>query len=351
MSTRIHVEHECGFEGVYSSEARASYALARHSCERHRRIAARQANGRALRAAVDRAPKPCLHKEANHQHGTYSCYVQDYCRCPPCARANADYELNRTRQQAYGRWNGLVDAEAAREHIRFLTDQGMGLKRIVAVSGVSQGLLWKLMYGKRQTDGSRVPSRRIRPDTAARILAVQLDLADGARVDSTGAVRRIQALVALGWSQMKLSDRLDINRTNFTPIAQGRRREITVAHDRAVRALYNELSMQLPPNERHRDKISVSRTRKYAKTHGWLPPLAWDDETLDAPDPALFEVADADEYLDEAAIYRRMHGDKAVKLTVAEKAEVVRRLVQAGCSKNEIERRTGLNPFRYELAS
>lgn len=112
---------------------------------------------------TDRTPKPCLHKIANHQHGTYACYVLDRCRCRPCADAHAAYNRERVRQQAYGRWDNYVDAEPARRHVRLLMAQGMGLKRIVAVSGVPSGSIWKLLYGKRQPDGTRTPSKQLPP--------------------------------------------------------------------------------------------------------------------------------------------------------------------------------------------
>lgn len=342
---------DCPFSGTYTSQAGANRAFRLHSCERQRHRAGSAARRAARWAAVDRTPKPCLHRKANHQHGTYACYVLDYCRCGSCSKANADYEANRVRQQAYGRWNGYIDAEPARQHIRSLTEQGMGLKRIVAVSDISQGLLWKLMYGKKRPDGTRTPSKRIRPDTAARILAVKLDLADGAKVDGDGAVRRIQALIALGWSQSKICRELDITPANFTPIVHGRRLGMTVAHDKAVRALYDRWSMKLPPEDNHRDKIAASRARRYAKTYGWLPPLAWDDDALDNPDADAFrgeaEAAAKETEIDEAAIYRRMRGDRTVRLSKADAAELVTRCLAANWSQIEIERRTGVHPQRH----
>lgn len=350
MATRYRVTcTECPFARIYSSQAFADRGFRLHSCERHLRLAADVVAALAREAGRDRTPKPCLHKQADHQHGTYACYVLDFCRCLRCSTANSDYEAARTRQQAYGRWNGLVDAEPARQHVCQLTAQGMGLKRIVAISDVSHGQLWKLMYGKTRADGSRVPSKRITPRVEQKILAVRLDLADGARVDSVGAVRRVQALVALGWSQSKICVRLGIQRSNFTDISQGRRTEITVAHDKAIRALYAEWSMQLPPQAEWRDKISASRARNFAKAAGWLPPLAWDDDELDGP-AGVCGVDDEVGGLDHAAIDRRIHGDK-VRLTAAEKGEVVRRMVAAGVEKNEIERRTGLNPYRVLAAA
>jgi hypothetical protein len=332
---------DCPFNGKYRSQAVADSAYRRHSCDRWNRRASESMRYRQRMAQVDRTPKPCLHKEADHQHGTYACYVLDSCRCLPCASANADYEAERVRLQAYGRWNGLVDAEPARQHVRSLMEQGMGLKRIVAVSDVSHGQLWKLMYGK---TGSK-PSVRIKPATEAKILAVKLDLADGATVDSTGTVRRIQALIALGWSQSKIAGRLGIAPGNFTPLVHGRT-GVTAARDRAVRALYEEWSMRLPPQDEWRDKIAASRSRSYAARHGWLPPLAWDDETLDDPNASPLTAPLTEVDLDEAAVMRRMNGEKAVHLNVLEQAEVVRRMQAGGHSQAEIERRTGINPHR-----
>lgn len=339
----------CGWKGTYTSARMADYGKRRHSCARWLAKAAAAERGRERMAGVDRTPKSCLHKEADHQHGTYACYVLDACRCPPCANAHRVYETNRIRQQAYGRWDNYVDAAPAREHIRSLMAQGMGLKRIVAVSDISQGLLWKLVYGKKKPDGSQIPSKRVRKDTEARILAITLDLASGACVDSTGTTRRIQALVALGWSQSKIAARIGVHPGNLTPIAHGAR-QVSVATEAAVRALYDELSMTLPPEETHRDKIAASRSRSYAKAHGWLPPLAWDDEQLDDPAhrPSLEHKAlTHDDQLDEAAIYRRMHGDKSVRLSKADTAELVRRWVAAGRSLRDCELTTGIKPDRF----
>lgn len=346
MTTNFHVScDDCPFERTYSSQARADYFFGRHSCERQNRMAQLRARGEARKAGVDRTPKSCHHKQVTHVHGTRACYVLDKCRCERCAPAHSAYEKDRTRQHAYGRWGNLVDARPGREHIKQLMAQGMGLKRIVAVGGVSQGSLWKLIYGKRRPDGSRVPSKRITADLERRILAVELDLADGARVDSTGAVRRVQALVAIGWSLTKIADRLDIRRSNFTDIPNGLRTQVNVAHDRAIRALYDEWSMRLPQQAVWHDKAAASRARRYAQQRGWQPPLAWDEETIDDPAATPAEVV-AGVHVDDAAVERRMAGDKTVALTSADRGELVRRMLARGFSFNEIERRTGVNPRR-----
>lgn len=330
----------CGWSGTYRTNAKADYAKRQHSCKKWLRKADVAKNAeriRQQRAQIDRTPKPCQHKQTTHQHGTHACYVLDRCKCIPCCKANSVYESDRNRRNAYGRSN-YVDATPSREHVRSLMNQGMGLKRIVAVSDISQGLLWKLVYGKRKSDGTQTPSKRVRRDTEQRILAIELDLAGGAVVDGTEAITRLRALVALGWSMSKIADRLGIGGANFTPIIHGRR-QLTIATVNAANALFDELSMTLPPNESHRDRIAFARARDYAAAAGWVPPLALDDLS-DAVDAEAAE-------LDDIAIDRRMAGDKSVSLTRAERVELLRRWAASDLPRAECDRRTGINFFRY----
>jgi transcriptional regulator with XRE-family HTH domain len=273
----------CGWCGSYASAKKADWAKRRHSCEYNLRKAAASARHQARQASVDRTPRPCLHKIAAHVHGTYACYVLDACRCPPCSHAVVEYERNRLRQQAYGRWDNYVDAGPARAHVLALMGRGMGLKRICVVGGASGGQLWKLLYGKKKADGSRTPSRRIKKDVAQRLLSIELDLADGAVVPSTTTARRLQALVANGWSQSQLAARLGMERSNFGPLVHGTR-DTTAGRAKAVHALYAELVDIAPP-----PSGSSTRARRYAAQHGWAPPLRiggkpWIGQPLDLDD-------------------------------------------------------------------
>jgi transcriptional regulator with XRE-family HTH domain len=254
------------------------------------------------RAAVDRTPQPCLHKVARHEHATRACYVLDRCRCIPCATANRVAERTRLRQTAYGRWQPYTDAEPVREHLQTLADASIGLKTVARRSGVSQGALWKLVYGTTKPDGTRSPSRRVRHATAAAILAVQPgpDTAAGrALVSAVGVRRRLRALVAAGWSQRKLAERLGILPGNFTGTI--RRARCTAATVRSVRALYDELALTRPPEDTWRDRIAASRARNYAAARGWQPPLWWDEDWIDDPS---FDPLFADELaaVDEEAV-------------------------------------------------
>lgn len=204
------------------------------------------------------------------------------CRCRACSAANRDAENRRNRLRAYGQWQPYVDAAPARRHVRQLADCGIGWKQVAALSGVSTGALSKLLYGG---PGSRPPTQRIRPETAARILAVQPSadgLADRALVPAIGTHRRLRALVAVGWSQARLGARLGILRGNFGQMMV--RPQVTAATARAVRDLYDELWNQPPAEDGHRAKISAARARNHARAQGWPPPAAWDDDRIDDPD-------------------------------------------------------------------
>ena len=173
-ATRKHRCARCGLEAVYENAGatEARYWFSRHSCRKQEEAMLRAALAEERAAAVDRTPKPCHHKQANHQHGTRACYVLDRCRCTPCATANTASENERNRLKAYGRYHRYVDAYPLRLHVQELREAGMGLKTIAERSGVAHGALWKLMYGKRQPDGSQTPSRRVLRQTAEKLYAL-----------------------------------------------------------------------------------------------------------------------------------------------------------------------------------
>ena len=157
----------CGWQGTYASAAKGDYAKRRHSCEKWTAKLAGQQRHAERFAAVDRTPKPCLHKRADHQHGTRAAYVLDRCRCFPCSTANAQAETHRERQKAYGRYDKYVDAQPVRDHVRALMAQGMGWKRVAAAAGVSGSSMWKLMPPQ-ETHRDKIAASRARRYAKAR---------------------------------------------------------------------------------------------------------------------------------------------------------------------------------------
>lgn len=257
--------------------------------------------------------------------GTRVKYVIDKCRCERCRAANAAaywaYKKHKAKLAFGAATPFYVDAEPARRHVRGLMAAGIGWQRIARLSGVPTGAVSKLLYG----DGPRgmAPSKRIRPETECKLLAVTSALlADGARVDGTGVRRRLRALVAIGWSQSELARRLGMGGpTNFTPLISGGRK-VLVSTARAVGELYEQLWATPPKADDHRSRISASRAKRLAATRGWVPPLAWDDDTIDDPD-ASPDLGEPD-------------GRRALDL-----GEVAH-LRAGGCSDEEIARRLGV---------
>lgn len=206
------------------------------------------------------------------------------CRCTPCRDAQATDLRNYRQRKARESWGAtestMVDAEPARAHVRALMAEGVGRERIANVSGVGGGSVAALLYG-RPADGQR-PSARIHRKTADKLLAVTSEaVADGARINATGTKRRLQALIAVGWSGSELMRRLGKTETNFWYILE---QPVVLSRTaRAVQALYDDLWNQAPPDETPAHRAAAARSRNRARAAGWAPPMAWDDEQIDDP--------------------------------------------------------------------
>lgn len=310
--------------------------------------------------------RDCQHPQSRHEHGTRNAYVRDGCRCDRCRAANTAAERARNRAKAYGRYQGYVDAAPVREHILALSAAGVGLKTITVRTGVSGGQLCSILYGRgRRGNSPRRPQRKVMPEVRDRIFAVPLDAepAPGTRVDPTGTRRRLEALVALGWSQAQLAERLGMARANFGKTL--RAEHVLKSTADRVRALFDELWDATPPASTHRQKIAVARSRRIAAERGWLPPLAWDDDTIDDPDaqpldnPVAGDEPDGHD-VDEIAVERLMHGTLRLppNSRAPELVEAVTRLAAQGLSDWQIGQRVGRTSGavyklreRYEIPS
>lgn len=300
---------DCGWRGTPTTEARAAFSARQHKCERERWRQAMAARV-AAREAVDGPKRPCKHKIARHQHGTHAAYVLDKCRCKPCRKGNRAYENNRQKQRAYG-IQSYVPADRAREHLEELGKVGIGLKQVARITTVSHGSLSKIMYSIK----GKPQSKRIRAETEAAILAVKPvleNMGSKVSVDALGSHRRVQALVAMGWSQSQVASRLGWDRGNWWAFMQ--RPQCGAEMALKVKALYEELRDQAPPENTWHEKSAATRARNIAKQRGWLPPECWLDDEIDRPD---VDPEPMGLILDEVAIERRLAGEN-VHLTKAE---------------------------------
>ena len=274
----------------------------------------------------------------SREHGTSARYVWGPdengapgagCRCEACRAVRREEANTRNRPMAYGRWQPYVDSGRAREHLRLLAACGIGWKRAAVLAGIGNGTVSKILYGT----ANRPPTRRIRPQTEAAILAIRpsLDLLpDGVTVDAAGTQRRMKALVATGWSQQKIARRLGMTPGNFGDLLHNRA-QVTAATARAARALYDDLWNQPPPQSEHRDKIAANRARNYARANGWPPPGAWDDDRIDDPAAAPAEGWRRRERLrgaEMAAEARELTGFGLTRAQAAERLGVTARTLE-----------------------
>lgn len=213
-------------------------------------------------------------------HGTHACYVWgpepgagDGCRCDPCREANRVYEKERSRRAA----PAYVGAANARHHVQWLSEQGVGLKQIVKVSGVSQGALWKLMYGK---DGKR--SKRIRKATEDAILAVTpADAADGAKLPAAPTWAHVATLVERGWTKVAIARAIGQN----SPGLQLGDEYVSARNARAVAALLDE---PVPPGRSRHGLHHVEQPAEPEPTASQAP--RFHEPPPPTIDPAIFDL-------------------------------------------------------------
>lgn len=214
---------------------------------------------------------------------------KDNCPNPSRTRGmcHSCYMRWHSRETAYGRFESrYVDAVPAREHVLRLRDQGMSLRAISIAADVSYCAVRALLNG-RKARGSG-PSKEVGRVVAEKLLAVTVPppgtvvpaVRGGDTVDATGTVRRLRALVAFGYDQAELCERLGWPTGTVHRIVTGRSELVTARSHRETAALFAEL--QLVPGTSGRARAKGERSR-------WALPLQWDEETID--DPAAQAVA------------------------------------------------------------
>ncbi len=201
------------------------------------------------------------------RHGSATAYARHGCRCETCRVATSKrskmWRLNRLRGVEH-----TVDAQPLRDHVAELMAAGMSFKAIALASG----------WSSRNALADVMTRKRVMHKTMARVLAVRID-SDNRRdayVDATGSARRIRALAVNGWPSRNLAKQLGHKHpATIQDIASGKTPTIRLRTKDAIRGLYEDLWDQAGPSV---------RAASIAKAKGWLPPLAWDDESIDDPD-------------------------------------------------------------------
>lgn len=269
----------CGYQTNAVSPAHAAHAFRRHNCDK--RLEQAERRNAAVRAQAERPVRECTHPNVKHRHGTLTMYIRDRCRCEPCTRAVMRAEK---RRRLDGR-PAYVDTAPAVEHIRKLSEAGIGWVRAARLGGVHNGTLSRILYGH----GGKPPTGRARRETVEKILAIPVpditDLGKRTPVPAHGTRRRLQALITLGWTIKGLALEAGVQKY---PLEHALKKPTTGAATAiAVRDLYDRLWNTPPPERTPTERRNATASRNRARAEGWLPPLAYDDGELDNPSPLV----------------------------------------------------------------
>jgi DNA-directed RNA polymerase specialized sigma24 family protein len=222
-----------------------------------------------------------------------------------------------------------------------LRTAGIGVDRLVELSGVGSGTLRQLIYGDPRTGA---PVQRIRQGTAARLLSVaetSAGQAPHALVDACDTHQRLHALIEAGWSIPVLAD--ELARTPASLRASLQRTRVTADTAVRVHALHQRTQAALTSPGVH---APAERARSHPRETVWHPASATlgpAGAIVDVAEPVAGRPPEDDEDIDEVAVERAVHGDR-LTLNSAELTAAVVRLSDQGLSLRQIADRLGISP-------
>lgn len=193
-----------------------------------------------------------------------ACYIRG-CRQPACKKADYQY-MSRIRLEHHRGQRRRTDATQTRHHIERLTAAGWTQAQIARTAGLAGRTINDIVHG----------APTIAKTTAAVILAIPIGPAphDNRNTDPTGSIRRIRALVAIGWPIAQLAPCFGLYETALGRIANGRHPQVRAATAAVITHEYRRLARIPGPS---------TRARNDAARKGWAGPTAWDDNSIDDP--------------------------------------------------------------------
>lgn len=193
-----------------------------------------------------------------HKHdATQTCYYNHGCRCAKCRALMASLrEPTRLR----------VDAARSRDLIRELTKRGVTLAGIASAAGVAQTTLRRIATGKTKTVLVRTEQALLEV-TTVRV----------AEIPEWRVRRRLQALIAIGWTPPQLAARVGCSDDAIHKIIAGEQTYVRRKLALPVFAVYEELQSTVPYAATSNAVAARTRAIRYAQAHNYAPPHAWDD--------------------------------------------------------------------------
>jgi hypothetical protein len=176
----------------------------------------------------ERGMKSASELAIDKPHGTRIKYIGG-CKCMLCRAANSRYETERHAARKAGDWNGIVDTDKARRHLKMLSRNGVGRRAVADASDIAGTILSEIRSGKR---------KRIRARTERKILAVTKEaLSGGALVDADLTWKKIDELLDEGFTKGGLALRLGMK----TLALQIKRFEVTAKTQMRVDRFYRQI--------------------------------------------------------------------------------------------------------------
>lgn len=254
--------------------------------------------------------------------------------CDPCHEAFTRHRRRRGKLRTRGIPGRLPIGEKIHARLRAARDRGMTHQDIATAVGVSLSCAWRYCEEGPDFQVSYANWKKLATFRPHSVLT------------HTGLVRRIQALHHLGYGCVAIAAEANCSHESLQEAIRGR--EYTSMR---LRVAVAEAFDRLWATPCQASRRVTSRAKNRALNNNWAPALAWDEGTIDDPNaqPAGLRSVTVvpDELLvDDAAILRRMAGDRTVRLSAAEQAEVVHRLLDRDWSYKAIEDHTGLNSHR-----
>lgn len=153
-------------------------------------------------------------------------------------------------------------------------------------------------------------------------------------ISAHGAQRRVQALVALGWTFGDIASWLDCHQSMLSNLIHPATHVVSGRQHRQIDQMYRQRMMTVPA-------VKHVKALARAAREGWAPPLAWDDIDRDVRPPAVRAPKRSEALFDETAVELALDGQK-VRLRRADKIEVVTRAHARRWSDQTIARVTGI---------
>lgn len=199
--------------------------------------------------------------------------------CDACKQANSRY-ANELKQK---KWTGRarrVNATPVKAHLEQLTRSGFHARRIDRVAGLPPCSASRVLNGSMtMMDAGR--ARALLAVTAADL--IDASRTNGEFVNPAGTRRRLEALATLGYPNHVLAAASGLSPSTLKRCRYREQGHVSGKVANRVAALYDTFCMTPYRPETPRARRDAGMTARNARRHGFAPPLAWEDGTIDDP--------------------------------------------------------------------